>query len=114
MKHFILIICMLFSAFSINSQDFVFSEFADLNGDGKTEKIKLDIVPGASNQFVLRIADKLYKDSLGDGDISGFQIVDIDNTDKFKEIAVYTSGASDDHEYLILSFNENRITKINC
>ena len=75
----------------------------DLNGDGTKEQVNLSLGKDKSN-FVLTVGKCKVKSRMP-YDIDGFQLVDIDVKDKSKEIAVYTSGPSDDFEYWIYSYD---------
>ena len=108
----ILIIILLLAAFSINAQDFIFQESTDLNSDGKTEQINLELIEGTFDQFILKIGDKEHKDELGIEGIDGFKIIDINKYDKYKEIAVHTPGPSDDDEYLIYWYDGENIIEM--
>ena len=87
----------------------VTSAQADLNGDGKKEKISLQIKE--DGPFVLQIAKASVKGRLS-YDVEGFQLVDIDKKDKYVEVAVYTPGPSDDDEYLIYWYDGKAIKEM--
>jgi len=57
------------------------------------------------------INDKFIQDKL-DYSIDGFQIIDIDVNDKYLEVAVHTSGPSNDDEYLIYWYDGLNIIRI--
>ena len=80
----------------------------DLNGDGKKEQVNLSLGKDKSN-FVLTVGKCKVKSRMP-YDIDGFQLVDVDVKDKYKEIAVYTPGPSDDDEYWIYSYDGKNLT----
>jgi len=54
----------------------------------------------------------LVKGELSMGGADGFIIIDIDTSDKYKEIAVHTPGPSDDDEYIIYWYDGNSIKEV--
>ncbi|MEO0230542.1 MAG: hypothetical protein ABIL77_03175, partial [candidate division WOR-3 bacterium] len=82
----------------------------DLNGDGKADTIQLLDIDEAGD-FILRINKTYFKGSLSDS-VNGLSIVDFDENDKYKEIAVHTTGLSSDDEYLILWNDRKNITEM--
>lgn len=86
------------------------SASADLNGDGKTEIISISIDKGNRNSYVLRVGKIQTKGSLAL--VDGFAIVDIDNSDKRKEIAVHTDGPSDNTAYHIYTCDGKQLKVI--
>lgn len=82
----------------------------DLNGDGKVDTIQLLDTDEAGN-FTLIINKTSYKGLMSDS-VNGFIIVDIDENDKYKEIAVHTPGPSSDDEYLILWYDGKNILEM--
>lgn len=113
-KSFFSVVFFLFAS-SSHTQNFTFSETIDLNSDGAKESISLTINKAEPNQFTLQINDKFISDSLGGSgiEIDGFQVIDIDTSDHYKEIAVHTPGSSSDDEYLIFWFDGKNIVKMN-
>ena len=75
----------------------------DLNGDGKKEQVTLSLDKYKSD-FILTVAKCKAKGRM-EPSIDGFQLVDIDVKDKYKEIAVHTPGPSDDDAYWIYSYD---------
>lgn len=82
----------------------------DLNGDGKSETIRL-VKLEWGNKFRLHINQATVEGSLGD-EVKGFYITDVDKNDKYREVVVYTPGPSDDHEHLLFWFDGKRIHKM--
>lgn len=82
----------------------------DLNGDGKPEDIRLYRKKEPS-EFDLVINDKVRISDRLDGEIDGFEIVDIDRKDRFREVAVHTEGPSDDDQYLYFWYDGVRLQK---
>lgn len=89
----------------------------DLNNDGKLDKISISMVKGTS-KFTLTVNQTKVTGFLGnspddaDFEPDGFYIVDIDNSDNYKEIAVHSSGPSDDHVYLIYYYDGKSLQKM--
>ena len=95
---------------------------ADLDGDGRLDKISLSVYPDAENtsKFVLKInsviIDGLF-DSIEDSKYIqkelGMKIIDISKYDKFKEIVVfYDGGRYDLRKYHLYSFDGHSIQKM--
>ncbi|MDA8210292.1 MAG: hypothetical protein M0021_00190 [Clostridia bacterium] len=76
----------------------------DLNGDGTEEEIKISDIDQEGN-FVLKAGQASVKGKLKQGGADGFVIVDIDKSDKHKEVAVHTPGPSSDDEFLVYGFD---------
>jgi hypothetical protein len=81
------------------SIEFVKAAHVDLNGDGRQESASLQVAQDQSS-FVLRVNGAVMRGRL-EPPIDGFRIVDINEHDRYKEVAVHTPGPSDDDEYLI-------------
>ena len=111
MRNISCFIGLIFFTISINAQEFIYQETIDLDSDGDSEIIKIELIQGTYYQFILKIADQEIRDTLGEG-INGFQIIDIDKTDKYKEIAVHSSGPSNDDEYKIYWYDGDTIKKM--
>jgi hypothetical protein len=81
----------------------------DLNGDGKIDNIKLN-AKKAPYDFTLTIMINgvTHKDNGGDS----FSIVDIDENDKIKEIAIQEYGPSDDFATSFYLYDGRKIIKI--
>jgi hypothetical protein len=91
----------------------------DLNGDGVKDSIDLSHVkshrptPQQQTMFDLQINDASIQGSFDSEELfDGFAIVDIDKSDKYKEIAVHTPGPSDDDEYLIYWYDGSSIKEV--
>lgn len=105
---FVFILCPLIGS---STDKFVKSAEADLNGDGKVEKIVLNEDPDRDG-FKLTVARLSATGRLESGEADGFIIVDIDKNDKYREVAVHTPGPSDDDEYLIYWYNGTSIREV--
>jgi hypothetical protein len=82
----------------------VASADADLNGDGKMERISVSVISEGQYNFILRINENSVKGRLFAGLADGLIVLDIDTTDGYQEIAVHTPGPSCDDEYLIFGY----------
>jgi len=109
-KQFILflLVFLLVTDIVLKAEEFIFKSSTDLNGDKVTEKISLTNIEGTC-EFYLEVSGKKVKGELFSGIPDGFIIVDIDQYDKYKEIAVHTPGPSDDDNYLIYWYNGDTI-----
>lgn len=76
----------------------------DLNGDGIKEEIDLASF-GEGGDFTLKAGRATVKGKLNQGGADGFVVVDIDKSDRYKEIAVHTPGPSSDDEFLVYSYD---------
>jgi hypothetical protein len=106
-------ICILLSFSWSFGAEFVTSAQEDLNGDSKIEDIVLTTNTELGG-FVLKM-DKFSKKGKFQSaleDVDGFIIVDIDKTDKYKEVAVHTPGPSSDDEYLIFWYDGKAIKEM--
>ena len=113
MRNIIFLIGFISFTVSICAQNFTFQESTDLNSDGETDKINLEIIEGTSSEFVLNVNDIQYKDVHHNEEILGFKIVDININDKYKEIIIaHTSGGEDDSKYLIFWYDKKNIIKM--
>lgn len=89
---------------------------ADLNGDNKLDKISLS-VKIESGEFILKINNASINGSFYNIEFSdnldkeiGFNIVDIDKRDKYKEIEIFYNGYRYDlREFHIFTFDGNLI-----
>ncbi len=99
-KSIIILFAGLLGLNTMNAQEFTFLTETDLNSDSISELIKVETTnnPG---EFKLTIDNKMVLDKFDDGDTDGFQVIDIKKNDSYKEIAVHTTGSSDDDEYMI-------------
>jgi len=79
----------------------------DLNGDGIEENIRL-VYADQEGNFTINIGSIEYSNKLSDS-VDGFILVDVNENDKFLEVAIHTPGPSDDDEYLILRYKGNEI-----
>ena len=115
MKRSILLFSLVifFSSLSTSFAEnkFVKSAKADLDGDGKADRIALSgLTPHGDFHLKVNAATIDGKFTIEAAD--GFIVIDLDKKDKYKEIAVHTPGPSDDHEYIIYSYDGKSIQKM--
>lgn len=103
-KIILLLFAGLFGFSTVTAQEFIFSTSIDLNSDNKTEMVKVETT-GNPYEFRLTVEDKIILAKFDDGDTDGFQVIDINKNDIYKEIAVHTTGSSDDDEYMVYWYN---------
>ena len=86
---------------------------ADLDGDGKVDKItlKLFFKYGEAGSYALQVNNAMIKGDLTPP-IEGFKIIDIDKSDKFKEIAINTPGPSDDYESIVFWYDGKALKQV--
>jgi hypothetical protein len=102
----------MFFTYITSAQQFSFSDSLDLNSDAKVDVISLDEGPD-SYDYILKINSSETVGAFDDGEPNGFQIVDINKWDKYKEIAVHTPGPSSDDVYNIYWYNGSEIVFMN-
>ncbi len=102
-KYFILAIIFLSK---ISYSQFSYSKYLDLNSDNSLDEVKLS---GDDMDYTLTINGISIKGSFDVEGMNGFEIIDIDKNDLFKEIAIHASGPSDDDVYNIYWFNGKQI-----
>jgi hypothetical protein len=113
-----------------NSNDregFVKSADLDLNNDGSSESIYLELDEYDFNYFdqeqgkeiheirqtgayILHINDLKVEDHVNDN-CYGFKILDIDPDDKYRDILVFSQGPCADSDYVIYRFDGNNIIR---
>jgi hypothetical protein len=108
----VVLACIAFGSPLSFGKRFVTSAEADLDGDGDTEHISISLISGTYFDFVLHIDGDSIRGKLSAGEVDGFQIVDIDTTDAFQEVAVHTPGPSADDQYLIFDYNAGSIKEM--
>lgn len=81
----------------------------DLNGDGKPDNIAIQINE-ETGAYILKVNSQSIKGSLEE--VDGFTVIDIDTSDRRKEIAVHTPGPSDDDVYVIYDYDGKNIKLI--
>ena len=91
--------------------DLRWADQVDLDGDGDTEDIHLIRLERKHGAFLLTVDGSSVADRLG-WQVCGFVVVDIREGDGYKEIAVYTSGPSDDFEYFYFWFNGKSLHRV--
>ena len=90
----------------------VTSAVVDLNGDGKAERVSLTDRK-EDGRFVLRIGTQSINGRTQTQEYAASLLVlDIDASDKCKEIAVYSSAPSDWDEYLIYWYDGKTIREV--
>ncbi len=111
----VVVLCILLPSFYIvslaNELRLMWSAKVDLNGDGKPETVRLVKLGADGSSFRLYINQATVEGRLGD-EVKGFYIADVDKSDKYREIVVYTPGPSDDDEHLLFWFDGKRIHKM--
>ncbi|MCX7643018.1 MAG: hypothetical protein N2116_04330 [Armatimonadetes bacterium] len=111
-------VAALFASFALlpfvslaNEQRLMWSAKVDLNGDSKPETIRLTKLGENGSDFRLHTNQAVVEDNLG-YEVKGFYIADVDESDKYCEVVVYTPGPSDDLEHLLFWFDGKRIHKM--
>jgi hypothetical protein len=103
--------CLAFVAICISWAspfDFVISQQVDLNGDGVNDSIWISTQP--DGEFTLYIGANSVTRSFKGGDpADGFLIVDVLESDKYKEVAVHSPGPSSDDEYYLFWYDGKSI-----
>jgi len=88
---------------------------ADLDGDGKPEKVTLQ--PGQDGAFTLKAGPVSMRGQVtteaGGNDIHGFTVEDIDSSDKRREVLVHTTGELDEHHRVVFyAYDGKRFTEL--
>jgi len=83
---------------------------ADLDGDGKVECVTLYTKP-RKYEWSLRVDDRLLEDGCG-LQFCGFAVIDLDTTDRYKEIVVRLSGPGEGDFYSIYEYRNKNIRRI--
>jgi len=83
----------------------------DLDGDGKKETIWVEVEKNNKHKFILHINKQFINGKLHD-DIEDFRIINLDTSDKYKEIAVHTSLPSDDDVFNIYWYDGKKIREV--
>jgi hypothetical protein len=86
------------------------SNYLDLDGDGKPERIVFEGKSGGDTFSV--IVNGVRYDGEGENIDGKFEIVDIDSTDGLREIAIPEEGPSDDYYTTFLIYRNGKIQKI--
>ncbi len=90
--------------FAQGGDAFVTAAQADLDGDGKPDAVALTV--GADGKFTLKVGGATLKGDASGNEVTGFQVVDLDTGDKWKELLVQTLGELDDgHRYLLYGYD---------
>ncbi len=100
----IFVLVMAASVVRAEGSEFVMSATADLDGDGRPESITLTPLERRGGAFTLTVDEASVTDRLWDH-VFGFKVVDIDEADRYKEVAVCTFGPSDDPQYFYFWYN---------
>lgn len=86
------------------SSEFVKSAQVDLDGDGKPDAVTL--TPGKDGKFTLKVGGATVQGDAAGNEVPGFQVVDLDTGDKWKELLVQTLGEMDDgHRYFVYGYD---------
>ncbi|MBC8488762.1 MAG: hypothetical protein H8D45_22285 [Bacteroidetes bacterium] len=98
--------------FFVNSTPVYNKAVDNLEGKGEADKIELTLIEDDYDysNFVLTINNDTVSGKHS-YNVSGFLIIDLDTTDNFKEVAVYTQNANGPDEYIIYKY-DNWITEI--
>ncbi|NPD26986.1 hypothetical protein HPP06_26540 [Corallococcus exiguus] len=89
---------------SAQNSEFVKSAQVDLDGDGKPDAVSL--TAGEDGKFTLKVGGATLKGDASGNEVPGFQVVDLDTGDKWKELLVQTLGELDDgHRYLVYGYD---------
>jgi len=83
----------------------------DLNGDGKKDRIRLNITDEYSNEYRLQVND-VHIFGAGQNVEARFSIVDIDTGDNLKEIAVSEYGPSSDEKTAFYVYDGEKLSFI--
>ncbi len=83
---------------------------ADLDGDGKMERVTLYAKPGGHRWALWVNDDKVFVDS-SSIDFDGFNVIDLDTMDKYKEVVVRLSGPCTDF-HVIYEYRNKTIRRI--
>ena len=70
---------------------------ADINPDRKVEKIEVIFMDEGPYAYILKVDNKEYKGELEFADYAYAELIDIDNSDGYREIAIVEVGSSDSH-----------------
>lgn len=109
MKLNILIFINLISFCTIGQNlDLKFQDKIDMNSDSKIETISVKQINSDSYKYRLTINESEIDGNLNE-EIDGFLVIDINKWDKYKEIAVHTSGPSNDDVYMIYWYDGKNI-----
>ncbi|AGC41389.1 hypothetical protein MYSTI_00030 [Myxococcus stipitatus DSM 14675] len=90
-------------------QALVQSTTADLNGDGKPEAIS---VKGYENNgdfdFVLTVGVSVHRMKVG-SEVLGLSLLDLDSSDKFKEVAVHSGMTDTDNIAIVFRYDDRNL-----
>src|SRR5688572_33165387 len=82
---------------------------ADLDGDGRPEKISVTTGDGA---YTLKVGGASITGKVGENTVHGITVEDIDSGDKSKEIAVHTTGQMDwDHVVVVYTWGGGKLSE---
>lgn len=90
---------------------FKFKTEEDLDGDGKKEEIVLKPV-SEKGDFILAVNSTSIFGKLGEEAVDGFIVVDVDQRDRYREIAVHNPGPSSDDMYCLYWYDGSTIRKM--
>lgn len=88
-------------------------EIVDLNGDGTDDIVKLGLIEdqGDFSSFILTV-NNIQVRGKHSYNVDNFLIVDLDRSDKQKEVAVHTPNANGPDEYIIYKYDGTAIKEI--
>lgn len=78
---------------------------ADVNPGRKMERIEVNFEQDGGYGYVLKIDNKEYKGELINGDYAYAELIDMDDSDGYTEIAIIDIGPSDGHDTYMFRFN---------
>lgn len=107
----LLFICFLLCGAAASAQEAVTSCKGDFDGDGKQEEALLSQIT-EEGSFILSVGNISIRGKLENGEADLVKKVDIDSSDKTREIAVHTSGPSDDNEWLFYRFDGKSLVEL--
>jgi hypothetical protein len=87
------------------------STSADLDGDGKPEAISLQWNQGDS-QFVLKVGATTVRGKVDDTEVLGVSIVDLDGSDKWKEVVVHMGVVYSDASRAVYGFDGKAVKEL--
>jgi len=88
--------------------DFVSSAKADLDGDGAEEEIRFEALPTGIVAYDLAIGGAKLGKRLEASEALTFAIVDLDSTDKQREVLVRTEDANDYRSFVVVRYEKKK------
>ncbi|MCP3102553.1 hypothetical protein LZ198_27130 [Myxococcus sp. K15C18031901] len=87
----------------------VTSATVDVDGDGKPESLTLEWSEDAPKPYVLKVGSATIQGASKEEAVSGFTIVDLDASDRRKEIAVHTGNTDEDARTDLFSYDGKKL-----